>query len=222
MPLYVMILNAQGPASPVGGGGGRGATANDPIAINISRSIKVGACLLGCLRSWNGHGTHCHCSNYRQRQQYIMRRKHVLNQRRLPCLPHQCMYGVSAYYNCEHWLVPRLDQGVDRGRHDRTPWLDYQLHSSDTSMTPYHCRSSAHQRYLLVWLCLSSAAAAVAEAQHDPFQPCHFPDFDGAVQRFSKALTYKTLSDAKAKDHVVDPSQFAELDAHLSQAYAQV
>jgi len=94
-------------------------------------------------------------------------------------------------------------------------------------MTPSRCRYSAHQHVLLVWLCLSSAAAATAaatttEAEHDPFKPCPFPNFDGAVQRFSKVLTYKTLSDGKAKDHVVDASLFAGLDAYLSQAYAQV
>lgn len=52
--------------------------------------------------------------------------------------------------------------------------------------------------------------------------PCGFPDFEQAVQRMSKVLTFQTVSDPEAAQHLVDPEQFRALDAYLAQAYPKV
>jgi hypothetical protein len=68
----------------------------------------------------------------------------------------------------------------------------------------------------------ASAAPAGAAAAADQFQPCPFPGFEAAVQRFSKVLTFKTVSSADTEHHTVDPQEFDALDAYLAQAYAEV
>jgi hypothetical protein len=68
----------------------------------------------------------------------------------------------------------------------------------------------------------AAPSAEAASAEPDVFQPCAFPDFEGAVQRMSKVLTFQTVSDPDVAQHLVDPAQFKALDAYLSQAYPKV
>jgi hypothetical protein len=42
------------------------------------------------------------------------------------------------------------------------------------------------------------------------------------VQRFGRVISFKTVSDASAEHHVLDPVPFQELDAFLPQAYPKV
>lgn len=68
----------------------------------------------------------------------------------------------------------------------------------------------------------AAEAAAVSARPDDIFQPCPFPNFDQAVQRFSKVISFQTVSSAASEHHVVDEDEFKALDAYLAQAYAQV
>lgn len=68
----------------------------------------------------------------------------------------------------------------------------------------------------------ADASSSAATAAVNQFQPCPVPEFEAAVQRFSKVLTYKTVSSADAEHHIVDPQEFNALDAYLAQAYAEV
>lgn len=68
----------------------------------------------------------------------------------------------------------------------------------------------------------AAPSAKAASAEPDVFQPCAFPDFEGAVQRMSRVLTFQTVSDPDVAQHLVDPAQFRALDAYLAQAYAKV
>lgn len=68
----------------------------------------------------------------------------------------------------------------------------------------------------------AAAAASNAASEPDIFQPCVFPEFEQAVQRMSKVLTFQTVSDPEVAQHLVDPEQFRALDAYLAQAYPKV
>jgi hypothetical protein len=77
--------------------------------------------------------------------------------------------------------------------------------------------------HCLIWTASAATAAPSADgAAQDIFQPCPFPSFDEAVQRFSRVLSFKTLSDVSSEHHVRDPAPFLELDAFLPQAYSKV
>lgn len=54
------------------------------------------------------------------------------------------------------------------------------------------------------------------------FLECSFPDFQAATERFSKVLSFKTVSSSSAENAVLYPEEFRALDAYLAQAYAKV
>lgn len=61
-----------------------------------------------------------------------------------------------------------------------------------------------------------------AYASSTEFKPCPFPNFTAAVDRFSKVIQFKTVSDRSASSHARYPEQFAELDTFLQAAYPGV
>lgn len=63
---------------------------------------------------------------------------------------------------------------------------------------------------------------AVPGCSADVFLPCAFPDADAAVQRFSRVLSFATVSNAASEHHVADADEFQRLDKYLSEAYAKV
>lgn len=68
----------------------------------------------------------------------------------------------------------------------------------------------------------TAAAAAGPGAAAEVFEPCAFPGSDAAVQRFSKVLSFPTVSSAASDHHVVDASVFTSLDHYLADAYRNV
>jgi hypothetical protein len=72
--------------------------------------------------------------------------------------------------------------------------------------------------FALQWALLSLAAVngtpppgTTTVDLDSPFLPCPFPAFDAAVRRFSKALTFKTVSSVQADSHALQPEQFEQL-----------
>lgn len=96
--------------------------------------------------------------------------------------------------------------------------------------SPTPTKSLSPSTLFVLFLCSTSASLAVGATSAPPsthpdvFQPCTtLPDFEGSLQRFSKVLSFKTVSDTAAKDHTGDAAgEFAALNAYLEQAYPQV
>lgn len=65
-------------------------------------------------------------------------------------------------------------------------------------------------------------SSAGAECAADVFLPCAFPDADAAIQRFSKVLSFPTVSNAAAEHHVGNADVFLKLEQCLSEAYPKV
>jgi hypothetical protein len=71
----------------------------------------------------------------------------------------------------------------------------------------------------------TATPTATQQLQQQPgsiFLKCGFPDFEAATQRFSKVLSFKTVSSKDAENSVLYPDEFKALDAYLSTAYAKV
>lgn len=68
----------------------------------------------------------------------------------------------------------------------------------------------------------AAGPSAAAECAADVFLPCVFPDADAAIQRFSKVLSFPTVSNVTAEHHVGDADAFLKLEQYLSEAYPKV
>jgi hypothetical protein len=53
--------------------------------------------------------------------------------------------------------------------------------------------------------------APAVHAVESPFEDCSWPGFDVALSRFSKALTFKTVSSSTAHNHAVHKEEFKAL-----------
>lgn len=88
-------------------------------------------------------------------------------------------------------------------------------------------RGILHALFIILWASVAPASAAAhAPASAPPnglriADSCAWPrGLDGAVRRFSRALQFRTVSDADAETHARDPGEFEALLAHLEAAYA--
>jgi predicted NAD-dependent protein-ADP-ribosyltransferase YbiA (DUF1768 family) len=68
-------------------------------------------------------------------------------------------------------------------------------------------------------LCALIPAAAAAAVL---VRPCSFEHFDSAVSRFSKFLTFNTVSSREAANHAVHPDEHARLGRWLAVNYQSV
>uniref|UniRef100_A0A383W7F7 Peptidase M20 dimerisation domain-containing protein n=1 Tax=Tetradesmus obliquus TaxID=3088 RepID=A0A383W7F7_TETOB len=73
-----------------------------------------------------------------------------------------------------------------------------------------------------ILLLLTSWAGNSARAATTDFKPCPFPNITAAVDRFSKVIQFKTVSDLSTGNHARYPEEFSELDAFLQAAYPEV
>lgn len=80
------------------------------------------------------------------------------------------------------------------------------------------CGSSrATVAWLLFAVCVLTAATTAA-----PFTPCQFPNFDAAIDHFSKIIQFNTVSDSNMPHHVLHEEEFAKLNAYLPTAYPEL
>jgi hypothetical protein len=59
-------------------------------------------------------------------------------------------------------------------------------------------------------------------ASSTEFKPCPFPNFTAAVDRFSKVIEFRTVSDRSASSHARYPEEFTKLNTFLQAAYPGV
>jgi hypothetical protein len=68
---------------------------------------------------------------------------------------------------------------------------------------------------LLAWLGLAVGTASkphgTAKTADSVFQPCDFSAFDSALRRFSKALTFQTISNGHTESHALHEQEFRSL-----------
>jgi hypothetical protein len=86
-----------------------------------------------------------------------------------------------------------------------------------TSVPKYSTFVVASILFILVSHPGNTACAAIAE-----FKPCPFPNITAAVDRFSKVIQFKTVSDRSTSNHARYPEEFIKLDAFLQAAYPGV
>lgn len=68
----------------------------------------------------------------------------------------------------------------------------------------------------------ATANSSQPQQQDSKFQPCPFPDFEGAITRFGRILSFKTVSSRAADNAILYPEEFEQMDKYLSQAYSKV
>ncbi|KAI8465553.1 MAG: hypothetical protein J3K34DRAFT_525282 [Monoraphidium minutum] len=75
---------------------------------------------------------------------------------------------------------------------------------------------------MLVAALAASGATAAAPHALTVSDACHWDGFDAAVERFSRVIQFKTVSDASSPNHALDPREFTRLDAFLRESYPSV
>jgi hypothetical protein len=111
------------------------------------------------------------------------------------------------------------DMKLSDPRSTRSRKLNAVKHTPTIVIIPLYLVASVS---LVVVGAAAGPSAAGAECAADVFLPCAFPDADAAIQRFSKVLSFSTVSNAAAEHHVGDADAFLKLEQYLSEAYPKV
>lgn len=118
---------------------------------------------------------------------------------------HRCAAGAACTAQLQLLLLLLLLVGLPHSASNKT-----------AQQQPQNMNLQPTLSLLLVVSLLSLAARADSTpagttTADSLFQPCPFPAFDSALQRFSKVLTFKTISSAHTDNHALHPQEFTAL-----------